>query len=190
MLQEAHERILTREGKVEAMDALERIVGMLQDQSPRKRIAAAVVLGELGAKSPPVVAALCAMARDELAALAEPAVEALGKVGARAALPTLLAALERKDLEKSASQAIAALGEEALPSLREKLTKATPEVRAAISGVLSAMHASFAMVLDGIRGQPWEVVPRPCSRSCATTRWGCAGPSRSSDISSCPRLRP
>jgi hypothetical protein len=142
------------------MDALERIVSMLQDDSPRKRIAAAVVLGELGAKSTAVVAALSAMARDELSALAEPAVEALGKLGARAALPTLLSALERKDLAKTASQAIASLGEEVLPSLREKLSQSTPEVRAAISGLLSSVHGSFAMVLDGLRGQPWEAVSR------------------------------
>src|ERR1700756_608368 len=115
------------------MDAVQRIVSMLQDDSPRKRIAAAVVLGELGSRSPAVVAALSAMARDEIAELAEPAVEALGKLGARTALPTLLSALERKDLAKTASQAIAALGEESLPALRENLSNAAPELRAAIT---------------------------------------------------------
>jgi hypothetical protein len=142
------------------MDAVERIVALLSDDSPRKRIAAAVVLGELGAKAPPVISALAAMARDELSAIAEPAVEALGKLGARAALPVLLDALERKDLSAAASQAIAALGGDVLPALRDRLAKASPEVRAAVSGLLPAVRGSFAMVLDGLRGQPWDAVSK------------------------------
>src|SRR6266849_5680108 len=100
------------------------------------------------------------MARDPLAAIAEPAIEALGKLHARGALPALLAALERKELRKSASEAIAALGEQALPALRERAAKAAPEVRAALSELLPAVHGSFAMVLDGLRGQPWEAVSK------------------------------
>lgn len=140
------------------MDPLPRIVALLQNESPRKRIAAAVVLGELGVRSPAVVKALSAMARDTLEALAEPAVEALGKLGTTAALPVLLEAWERKELRKAASGAIAALGEEALPALREKLSQASPEARAALSGLLPAVRGSFAMVLDGLRGQPWDVI--------------------------------
>ncbi|MCA1825387.1 MAG: HEAT repeat domain-containing protein [Myxococcales bacterium] len=142
------------------MDAVERIVALLSDDSPRKRIAAAVVLGELGAKAPPVISALSKMARDELSAIAEPAVEALGKLGARGALPVLLDALERKDLSHAASEAIAALGEDVLPALRDRMAKATPEMRAAVSGLLPALRGSFAMVLDGLRGQPWDAVSK------------------------------
>jgi HEAT repeat protein len=142
------------------MDAVDRIVALLSDDSPRKRIAAAVVLGELGARPPAVISALSKMARDELSAIAEPAVEALGKLGARGALPVLLGALERKDLSKAASEAIAALGEDVLPALRDRMAKATPEVRAAVSGLLPALRGSFAMVLDGVRGQPWDAVSR------------------------------
>src|ERR1700682_2552187 len=142
------------------MDPLLRIVGLLQDESPRKRIAAAVVLGELGVRSPAVVKALSAMARDTLEALAEPAVEALGKLGAAAALRVLLEAWERKELRKAPPEAIAALGEEALPALREKLSQAGPEARAALSGLLPAVRGSFALVLEGRRGQPWETTAR------------------------------
>jgi len=111
------------------MDPVERIVALLGSDSPRNRIAAAVVLGELGARSPQVVSALAEMARDELAALAEPAVEALGKLGARGAMPVLLAALERKDLAQAATQALAALG--------------------------GAEPKAFAALLEGLRGQSW-----------------------------------
>src|SRR5947207_12266297 len=103
------------------MDPVSRIVGLLSEEEPRKRIAAAVVLGELGVKAPPVISALSEMARDELSAIAEPAVEALGKLGARGALPVLLDALERKDLSRAASEAIASMGEEVLPALRDRL---------------------------------------------------------------------
>lgn len=142
------------------MDAVDKIVALLSDESPRKRIAAAVVLGELGVKAQKVIAALSAMARDEMSAIAGPAVEALGKLGARTALPALLEALERKDLLKEASVAIAGLGEEALPALRDRLAQANPEVRAALSGVLPAVRGSFAMVLAGLRGQPWEAISK------------------------------
>jgi HEAT repeat protein len=142
------------------MDPLSRILAMLDDASPRKRIAAAVVAGELGVRSAALISALSKMARDALAVIAEPAVEALGKLGARSALPALLEALERKELRKTAAEAIAALGEEALPALRERAAKAAPEVRAALSELLPAVRGSFAMVLDGLRGQPWEAVSK------------------------------
>ena len=114
------------------MDPVDRMVVLLSDASPRKRIAAAVVLGELGVKTAKVIAALSELARDELSALAEPAVEALGKLGARSAMPVLLAALERKDLAQAAAQAISALG--------------------------GAAPKSFVAVLAGLRGQHWEAV--------------------------------
>ncbi|HEX9577767.1 MAG TPA: hypothetical protein VF993_08435 [Myxococcales bacterium] len=142
------------------MEMFARILALLDDESPRKRIAAAVVLGELGGRSPAAISGLSRMARDPLAAIAEPAIEALGKLHARGGLPALLDALERKELRKSASEAIAALGEQALPALRERAAKAAPEVRAALSELLPAVHGSFAMVLDGLRGQPWEAVSK------------------------------
>ena len=142
------------------MGEIDRIVALLSDDSPRKRIAAAVVLGELGARAPAVVSALSKMARDPLTAIAEPAIEALGKLGAKGALPALLDAIERKDLSKAAQDAIAALGEDALPALRERLAKASPELRAALSNVLPAVRGSFAMVLEGLRGQPWDAASK------------------------------
>ena len=130
------------------------------EDARQKTVAAAVVLGELGVRSPAAVSALSQMARDPLAALAEPAIEALGKLGARNALPALLDALERKELRKPASEAIASLGEEVLPALRDRAARAAPEVRAALSELLPAMRGSFAMVLEGLSGQPFEVVNR------------------------------
>lgn len=142
------------------MDLLSRIVTLLSGESVRHRIAAALVLGELGQKPGPVIAALSKLARDEQPALAEPALEALGRLKAQQALPVLLEALERKELAKTAAAALSDLGEEALPALREKLANAAPDVRALVSGLLPSMKGSFSLVLEGLKGQPWEAVSK------------------------------
>jgi HEAT repeat protein len=142
------------------MDPLKRIVELLEDESPRKRIAAAVVLGELKVKEPKVVSRLVEMAKDPVDAYAEAAIEALGAMGAMRALPVLLEALGKKGLQPLASKAIAALGEDALPEIKARLGDATPEMRAALSQLLPAVGTkqSFEMALEGMRGQPWETI--------------------------------
>ncbi len=145
------------------MDPLKRIVELLDDESPRKRIAAAVVLGELKVKDAQVVSRLIAMAKDPLEAYAEAAVEALGQLQAKNALPVMLDALGRgKGLQELASKAITALGEEALPMLRERIDRATPEARVVLSQLLPKVGSkqSFEMALDGMLGQPFDAVNR------------------------------
>ncbi len=143
------------------MDALERIAKLLDDESPRKRIAAAVVLGELKVKDAHVVSRLVQMAKDPVEAYAEAAIEALGSMRALKALPVLLDALGRgRELSAKARVAVAELGEEALPELRARLEHATPEVRAVLSQLLPAVggRQSFEMALEGLRGQPWDAI--------------------------------
>ena len=143
------------------MDALERISKLLDDESPRKRIAAAVVLGELKVKDAAVVARLVTMAKDPVDAYAEAAVEALGAMKALKGLPVLLDSLARgKEVAAAARGAIARLGEDALPDIRARLDGATPEVRAALSQLLPAVggRQSFEMALEGLRGQPWDAI--------------------------------
>lgn len=143
------------------MDVVERISKLLDDESPRKRIAAAVVLGELKVKDAAVVARLVQMAKDPVDAYAEAAVEALGALRALKALPVLLDALGRgKDLQAKARAAVAELGEEALPELRARLDQATPEARAVLSQLLPAVggRQSFELTLEGLRDQPWDAI--------------------------------
>ena len=143
------------------MDVLDRIAKLLDDESPRKRIAAAVVLGELKVKDSGVVSSLIQMAKDPVDAYAEAAVEALGSIRALKALPVLFDALGRgKDLQLKARQAISEMGQEALPELRARLSNATPEVRAVLSQLLPAVHGrqSFELTLDGLRDQPWDAI--------------------------------
>ena len=145
------------------MDALERIAKLLDDESPRKRIAAAVVLGELRVKDPAVVSRLVQMAKDPIEAYAEAAVEALGQIRSIKGLPVMLDALGRgRELAQRARVAIAELGEDALPELRARLDSATPEVRAVLSQRLPAVggRQSFELALEGLRGQPWDAINR------------------------------
>ncbi|MEW5740170.1 MAG: HEAT repeat domain-containing protein [Myxococcota bacterium] len=145
------------------MDAIERIVQLLDDESPRKRIAAAVVLGELKVKDAAVVSRLVQMAKDPVDAYAEAAVEALGQLKALKGLPVMLDALGRgRELSAKAKAAIAELGEEALPELRARIEDATPEARAVLSTLLPAVggRQSFEMALEGMRGQPWDAINR------------------------------
>ncbi len=143
------------------MDPLERIAKLLDDESPRKRIAAAVVLGELKVKDQGVVARLITMAKDPIDAYAEAGVEALGSIRAVKALPVLFDSLARgKEMQLKARAAIAALGEDALPEICARLVNATPEVRAVLSSLLPAVggRQSFEMALEGLRDQPWEAI--------------------------------
>jgi hypothetical protein len=143
------------------MDPIKRIVELLDDATPRKRIAAAVVIGELKVKDAAVVARLVEMAKDELDAYAEAAIEALGQVQALKALPVLLDALNRsRDVQAAARAAIANLGEAALPELKARLADATPEARAVLSQLLPAVggEQSFELALEGLRGQPFDAI--------------------------------
>lgn len=145
------------------MDALKRIVELLDDATPRKRIAAAVVLGELKVKDAAVVSRLIEMAKDELDAYAEAAIEALGQVQALKALPVLLDSLNRsRDVQQAAKEAIANLGEAALPELKARLAGATPEARAVLSQLLPAVGGkqSFELALEGLRGQSFDAINR------------------------------
>ncbi len=140
------------------MDPLKRIAGLLEDESPRKRIAAAVVLGELQVKDPTVVAQLIAMAKDPVDAFAEAAIEALGRIGSPKALPVLLDAVFRRSLSALATRAIGDFGESALGEIRSRLETATPEHRTLLSQLLPAVggRQSLELALEGMKGQGWD----------------------------------
>jgi HEAT repeat protein len=145
------------------MDTVKRIADLLKDPSPEKRIAASVVLGELKEKDPHVISGLCEMARDPVEAFSSAAVRALGEIGSMKALPALLDALEHGgETERLAGKAIASLGAGALPAIKDRLAKATPEVRAALSQVLPALGGkqSFELALQGLHDQTYEAANR------------------------------
>lgn len=145
------------------MNVLKKVSEMLQAEEVHKRIAAAVVLGELRVKDPEVVSALLKLARDPLDAYASAALEALGQIGSVKAIPVFLEALGRGgDVKKSAMSALSHLGGEAVPFIKARLEDAPPEVRAALSQLLPSLggKGSFQLVLDGLVGQPFDAANR------------------------------
>jgi hypothetical protein len=143
------------------MDPIAQIVGMLNDASAQRRIAAAVVLSELRATDPGAIAALGALAKEPLDALAVPAIEALGAGRSPKALPALLDCLARPgEVAAAARKAIAAIGAEAVPEIKARLEGAGPALRAALSEALAAVggRASFETLLKGLYDADREAV--------------------------------
>lgn len=144
-----------------AADTQSQIVAMLGSGRPELQAAAALVLGELGAKAPAVVQGLCEAARSESESVRIAALEALTALASPKALPCLLEALAGSAAtSQAAARAIAALGEPAIPDLQEKLKGAPPWAAARINEVLAqvAGKKGLSALLDGFVGQDKESV--------------------------------
>lgn len=122
-----------------AKDLLSEIAAMLKAASPEKRVAAAVVLREVGAKSREVIDGLTSMLDTGSPPLQRPALEALIGIGSKAALPALLPLLASRDAEVRARtvDAIAAIGDEALPKLKERIAGAQGDERKALDAAIA-----------------------------------------------------
>ncbi len=143
------------------MDAIKKLVEMLDDPTPRKRIAAAVVLGELGSRDAQVVSRLLTMASDPIDAIAEPAIDALGQLKVVKAVPALLDALSRgREMQQHAREALGALGEDALDEIKKRMETATPEQRSLLSQMLPAVggRQGFELTIEGLKDQSWDEV--------------------------------
>ena len=107
-----------------------KIVALLGGSSPEHQIAAAIVLGQLGADagSAEVIDALLAAAGAPHPTVQHHAVEALGKLGARRALPALAALWGSRDeaLRAAAVDAAVALKDHAVTLARARLS-ASPD---------------------------------------------------------------
>ena len=142
------------------MNDVDRIVGLLGDEAIEKRIAAAIVLGELKSKGPLVVEGLTFALESGVALLQHHALEALARVGAKKALPKIFPLLASRDdaVRRSASRAIASVGEEVVPAIRARMTSATPEERRALDAILADLGGkdAFSALLGGLAGSDAE----------------------------------
>src|SRR6478752_2925286 len=109
------------------MSDVDKIVGLLGDEAIEKRIAAAIVLGELRAKGPEVIDALANALDSGVPLLQHHALEAIARIGAKKALPKIFPLLGSRedDVRKSAARAIASIGEEVVPQIRARMASAT-----------------------------------------------------------------
>lgn len=136
------------------MDEVGKIVGLLKSDAIEKRIAAAIVLGELKAKGPGVVEGLAAVLESGISLLQVHALDALARVGAKKALPQIFPLLGQNDddVRRAATRAIASVGEDVVPLIKEKMGTATPDERRALDAVLAELGGkdAFSALIKGL----------------------------------------
>jgi HEAT repeat protein len=128
------------------MSDIDKIVGLLSNDAVERRIAAAIVLGEIRAKGTPVV--------DALADTLESGVGLLQRLGAKRALPKILPLLTARDedVRRAAVAAVVSAGEEVLPMLRARIEGADRDEKRAIDAVLAGLGGkdAFEALLEGL----------------------------------------
>jgi HEAT repeat protein len=136
------------------MSDIDKIVGLLSSDAVERRIAAAIVLGEIKAKGTPVIDALAETLDTGIALLQRHALEALARIGAKRAVPKILPLLtvRDEDVRRAAIAAIVSAGEDVLPTLRARFAGASPEEKRAIDVVLAALGGrdAFEALLEGM----------------------------------------
>jgi HEAT repeat protein len=135
------------------MNDVEKIIVLLESDSIEKRIAAAIVLGELHVKK--AQEGLLALMDSEVPVLRRHALEALTKIGMpRKVAPRLFALLSAQvaDVRDAARAAITSFGEEIVPAIRERLPQALPDERRALDAILAELGGkdAFSTLLDGL----------------------------------------
>jgi HEAT repeat protein len=148
-------------GNIEAtMDEVGKIVGLLKSDAIEKKIAAAIVLGELKAKGPGVVEGLAAVLESGVSLLQVHALDALARVGAKKALPQIFPLLTQHDddVRRAATRAIASVGEDALPLIKERMATATPDERRALDAALAEVGGkdAFSALIKGLASSDAE----------------------------------
>jgi HEAT repeat protein len=136
------------------MSEVDKIVELLSSDAVEKRIAAAIVLGEIRAKGAHVADALTKALDSDIPLLQRHALEALGRVGAKKAATKILALLSAReeDVRRAAVEAMVSLGDDVLPTLRARMVDANAEERRSIDAVLAALGGkdAFHVLLGGL----------------------------------------
>ncbi len=136
---------------------LDKITSLLGHPDEERRVAAAIVLGELGAKS--AAKRLGALLEEGASRPRRAALDALTQLGAvKGQLSAIVALLRDPDAEvrAAAERATASAGPDVVPVLRARLEEATAVERRAIDSVLSHLGGkeAFGAILDRLREEP------------------------------------
>ncbi len=136
------------------MKEIDRIVAMLADSAVEKRVAAAIVLGEIQAKGPGVVEGLVALLGSGIPPLERHGLDALARVGAKKAVKAIFPLLCANDAEVRAAavRAIVSVGEDVVADVRARMAEAIPEERRGLDAVLAELggKSAFGALLDGL----------------------------------------
>jgi HEAT repeat protein len=131
-----------------------RITALLRDADPEKRMAAAIVLGELRPRSAAVVTGLTGLLEDGGPNVQRHALEALARIDPQRALPQVLPLLASRDVtvRAAAVEALVSAGEVAVGAVQKRVGDAGPEERRAIDAVLARLGGSraFRQLLDNL----------------------------------------
>lgn len=136
------------------MDIVDRIVGLLGDAASEKRIAAAIVIGELKLGGQKVAPALEKLLASEVYNVQVAGLGALARVGAKKSLklvfPLLMAPSD--DVRRAASRVIVSVGEDAVGAIRERLEIALPEERRQLDAILAELGGddAFSALLSAL----------------------------------------
>jgi hypothetical protein len=122
----------------------QKILRLMQpDNPPEVRCAAAVVLGELGARDADISRELCKRLADDEPVLRLAAIRAVGKLRIDPALPQLLERIKAGGEEaEAAAQSAAQLGAKGTRGLQELMPRVAPGLRRYIAAALAAHGAA------------------------------------------------
>jgi len=138
-----------------ATNPIDRIATMLSSDAPDKRIAAAVVLGELKAKTPGVVRGLAAALSDDNFAVQRHVLDALARIGADKTVGDVMPLLASRDagVRAAAAEALVSVGESIVPRLQARLGDAGHDERMALESVLARLGGkeAFGALLSGLQ---------------------------------------
>jgi HEAT repeat protein len=130
---------------------IRKILALLGSEAHERQIAAAIVLGEIGARDAAVLHALAAAVGRGIPPVQRHALDALGRLasgtGVRRAMPAVLAGLASRDeaVRRAAVDAAIAIGEEAITPVRARLGAASdPVERRALEEVLGRVGGKDA----------------------------------------------
>jgi hypothetical protein len=116
-----------------------KLLKLLHAASAELRAATALILGEVGSRSPDITQALCAAIDDADAAVRLQALAAVGKLRIEPALASLLQRIEAGGVEsEAAALAAAKLGAKGTSALRNLMSRVAPGLRRRIAGALAA----------------------------------------------------
>ncbi len=142
------------------MSEIEKIALLLRSDAVEKRIAAAIVLGELKARGAEVTEALADVLETGIPLLQRHALEALARVGAKKATPKIVPLLSARDedVRRAAIEALVSVGDDVLPTLRARMAEASGDERRALDACLAALGGkdAFHVLLEGLTASDAE----------------------------------
>lgn len=137
------------------MTEVDKIIALLDDAQIEKRIAAAIVLGELKVKKPEAQEGFLRLLDSGVPVLQRHGLEALTRIGAakkgmKKAFPLLTSHVE--EVRRAAAAAVRSVGEDVVPTIRARMPEASPEERRVLDAILADLGGkdAFSTLLSSL----------------------------------------